>query len=254
MSKNTLVLLSLLVSGSAISAGPAPVVDVNGGNLEQRLSTLERMVGTRTQMQQQMQQQLDSVQNEVNELRGSVELHTHKLEQILERQRELYQEIDKRIESVMQKKPALTPMLPVPDGSPASTTPAAPDPVAGESEAYDQAVNLILKEKRYDDAIPMFEAFLQKYPDSSYAANAYYWLGQLLFNKQNWSEAKNKFSYLVATYTDSTKRADSILKLGMIAQKQNNLSEAEQLFNQVVSEYAGTTAAKLAESRLKNIK
>lgn len=253
MSKNTFVLLSLLVSGSAISAGPAPVVDVNGGNLEQRLSTLERMVGTRTQMQQQMQQQLDSVQNEVNELRGSVELHTHKLEQILERQRELYQEIDKRIESVMQK-PALTPMLPVPDGASASPTPAAPDPAAGESEAYDQAVNLILKEKRYDDAIPMFEAFLQKYPDSSYAANAYYWLGQLLFNKQNWSAAKQKFTFLVATFSDSTKRADSLLKLGMIAQKQNNLSEAEQLFNQVVSEYAGTTAAKLAESRLKNIK
>src|SRR5690606_21334220 len=189
---------------------------------------------------QRLQQQLDTVQDEVNELRGTVELHTHKLEQILERQRELYQEIDKRIASVVQK-PDLTPMMP-------ANQPATPpsQSVAGENDAYDRAVNLILKEKRYDQAITEFEAFLKQFPNSTYAANAYYWLGQLLFNKQDWAGAQARFNYLVSNYPDSTKRADSLLKLGMIAQKQNNLTKAQQLFTQVVDQYAGTTAAKLS--------
>ncbi|WP_438864796.1 tol-pal system protein YbgF [Neptunicella sp.] len=246
MIKHNIVLLSLLVTGAAVYAAPAPVVDVNSGNLEQRLAALERMVGTRTDMQQRLQQQLDSVQDEVNELRGSVELHTHKLEQILERQRELYQEIDKRIAAVMQK-PAPTP---VSEPAVNQTT----QPAMGESDAYDQAVNLILKDKQYDQAIPQFELFLKQYPNSTYAANAYYWLGQLLFNKQDWTTASQRFTYLVEHYPDSTKRADSLLKLGMIAQKQNNLSKAEQLFAQVIAEYSGSTAAKLADSRLKNLK
>ncbi|WP_416308030.1 tol-pal system protein YbgF [Neptunicella sp. SCSIO 80796] len=250
MIKHNIVLLSLLVTGAAVYAAPAPVTDVNSGSLEQRLATLERMVGTRTDMQQRLQQQLDTVQDEVNELRGTVELHTHKLEQILERQRELYQEIDKRIQSVMQK-PDSTPMLPA---NPQTNTPSGNQSAVGESQAYDNAVNLILKDKRYDQAIAEFEKFLTQFPNSTYAANAYYWLGQLLFNKQDWSGAEARFNYLVGHYPDSTKRADSLLKLGMIAQKQNNLPRAQQLFSQVVDQYTGSTAAKLADSRLKSLK
>ena len=241
--------LSLLVMGAAVNAAPAPVVDVNSGGLEQRLTVLERKVGTRTDVQQRMQLQLDEVQNEVNELRGSVELHSHKLEQILERQRELYLEIDKRIEAV-GKKPSLTPLA----ANPALNTPQVPTTAVGENEAYDRAVNLILKDKQYDQAIPEFEAFLKLYPNSTYVANAYYWLGQLLFNKQEWDKAAGYFNSLVTQFADSTKRADSLLKLGMIAQKKNNIANARQTFEKVMQEYPDSSAAKLAASRLKSLK
>jgi len=38
------------------------------------------------------------MQNEVNELRGAIEMQNYQLEKVLERQRELYLEMDQRIQ------------------------------------------------------------------------------------------------------------------------------------------------------------
>jgi len=243
MVKRSIATLSGLAIGAAVIAAPAPVSDVNSGSIEQRLQTLERMVSTRTNVQHRIQGQLDLMQDEVNELRGSVELHSHKLEQILQRQRELYLEIDKRIQAATTE-----PVAPVV----AETNSQAPS--VGESQAYDRAVNLILKDKRYDQAIPEFQAFLQTYPNSDYVANAHYWLGQLLFNKQDWKQASNHFENVVRFYADSPKRADSILKLGMTMQKLGNQARAQQLFEQVADEYPDSSARKLADARLRELK
>ncbi|AWL12317.1 uncharacterized protein HMF8227_01847 [Saliniradius amylolyticus] len=248
MLKRSLMTVSFMLSGAAVCAAPAPVTDVNSQPLEERVATLERIVNSRTGTQQRMQQRLDELQNEVNELRGSVEVHSHKLEQILERQRELYLEIDKRIQEVTQRQQE--PSQPLVSEPTASST-AAPQ---SEDQAYDHAVNLILKEKRYDDAIPEFKAFLSNYPDSEYAPNAHYWLGQLLFNQQQWSESENHFERVVNGFPESSKRADSMLKLAMIAQNQSNLAKARQLFEQVSSEYPDSSAANLAKSRLQSLK
>ncbi|WP_102796119.1 tol-pal system protein YbgF [Bowmanella denitrificans] len=247
MIKPSVALIGTLM-GAAVVAAPAPVTDVTSGSLESRMAALERMVDARTNAQHSVQAQLDQVQNEVNELRGMVELHSHKLEQILERQRELYLEIDKRIDAVMNR-----PASPGADLSGMTPdTPAAGS--ASEQEAYDRAVNLILRDKRYDQAIPEFEAFLKAYPNSSFAANARYWLGQLLFNKQDWSGAASHFDKVISEFPDSNKRADSLLKLGMIAQNQANLARAQQLYEQVIREYPDSSARKLAEPRLRTLK
>lgn len=243
----------LVVTGIFAFASPvvaqAPVTDVSAGSLESRIATLERMVEARSGAQHNIQRQLDMMQQEVSELRGAVEEHSYKLEQILQRQRELYVEIDNRMQSL--NSPVEERMPSVADNNAGNgNTPVA----LGEDEAYDRAVNLILREKRYDQAIPEFEAFLQQYPGSSYAANAHYWLGQLLFNKQQWSDSSEHFEKVVSDYPDSNKRADSLLKLGMIAQNQSNLAKARQLFEQVIRDYPESSARKLAEPRLRAVK
>ncbi len=257
MMKRSLLTLALVSSGAAVYAAPAPVTDVNAGSLESRVVALERIVNSRTEAQHRIQAQLDTMQTEVNELRGTLETHNFQLEQILERQRELYQEIDRRIEEVTatqtQRQPSVT--------TPAIQLPVPQQPQTGggsvsllaDGDAYDKAVNLILKEKKYDEAIPAFESFLQQYPNSGYAANAWYWLGQLYFNKGEMATAKQKFEHLAQNYADSSKRADSLLKLGMIAQRENNLAAAKGYFEQVVSEYSQSSAARLAQGRLKSL-
>ena len=231
---------ALLVSG--LAGAQAPVENLNSNTLIDRLTTLERTISARNTAQQVIQNQLDEMQLEVNELRGAVELHTHKLEQILQRQRELYLEIDRRVEAISS--------APVQEVVPAEPVPEAPQ----ESDLYDAAVNLILKEKKYDEAIPRFESFLQQFPQSDYAPNAHYWLGQLLFNKRDWGNAEQHFETVVKFHPDSSKRPDSILKLGVIAQKRSNIAKATQLFEQVIAEYPDASEKRLAETRLRNLK
>ena len=236
----------------------APVVDANGGSeLEQRIAVLERIVKSRTEMQHRLQTQLDNMQMEVDQLRGAVEVNTNELQKVLERQRELYLEIDKRVEALKQggslqgsttpSTGADTPMT----GSPTTTTPQTSQ--AGEDEAYESAVNLILKSREYDKAIPAFQSFIERFPSSSYAPNAHYWLGQLLFNKQNWSEASEQFNIVANRFSDSAKRPDALLKLGVIAERTGDAASARQLLQQVITEYPNSSAKRLAESRLNNL-
>ncbi len=243
----------------AVAAEPAPVIEVSAGSaskagtssLSEQLISLERKLDARNRAQVNVQRQLDELQNEVNELRGITELHTYQLSQVLDRQRELYQELDRRVSE------ALKPANQVPAGI------VAPSGNAGqvnysdnltENEAYDRAVNMVLKDKLYDEAIPEFEAFNEKYPNSSYAANAHYWLGQLLFNKSELTKARQEFEKVVSGYPDSSKRSDAMLKLAMVEQKENNPAKAISIYNKLIAEYPNSSAAKLAQPRLQSLK
>merc|ERR1712137_844251 len=128
---------------SSYASAQAPVYDANGGNdLEQRIAVLERIVKSRTEMQHRLQAQLDNMQNEVDELRGAVEVNTNELQKVLERQRELYLEIDKRVEALKQSgalQGSAMPSAGVDSGSVSSPTASTPTqaPQAGEDEAYE---------------------------------------------------------------------------------------------------------------------
>lgn len=247
--------VSVAITSAVIAAEPAPVIDasqpsVNSANtssLQQRVENLERQVAAQNRKQVSNQRTLDELQNELSELRGVTELHTHQLSQILERQRELYQELDRRVSQ------ALKPSNPVPTAieAPTTATPTADySNNVSENEAYDNAVNLVLKEKQYDKAIPAFTSFIEQFPQSSYAANAHYWLGQLLFTKGDLAKSKAQFAIVVNDYADSAKRSDAMLKLATVEQKQNNKSRAVSLYQQLVKEYPNSSAAKLAQPRL----
>ena len=248
MKKHILAISMLGLYGALVTAAPAPVSDVTNSNSEQRIAELERKFSTRTESQHRQQEHLDALQKEVNELHGVIEVQNYQLEKILERQRELYLEIDKRIETA-KAQPSILPASA--DGL--SATPIGAPLSANENDAYDKAVNLILKDKLYDEAIPEFQAFLQNFPNSSYVPNAHYWLGQLLFNKQDWTGAGEQFQFLISNYPDSSKKADATLKLGISEMERSNTARAKQLWEQVIVEFADSSSAKLAEKRLKGI-
>jgi len=237
---------------SVLAAGPAPVLDVNNNpnSLAQQLSSIERKLEARNRAQIAILRQLDDLQSEVNELRGVTELHTHQLSQVLERQRELYQELDRRVNEALKSKS-------VANASVNSTTSLNTDigysNNLSENESYDRAVNLVLKDKRYEQAITEFKLFNKKYPNSTYAPNAHYWLGQLLFNKGDLAQAEQEFSTVVEQFKDSSKRSDSLLKLAAIAQKQNNKYKAMALYKKVIAQYPNTSTAKLARARLASL-
>ncbi len=227
----------------------APLVIANPTDVETRLLILERKDKSRIEAQQRVQQQLDTLQSEVDVLRGSIELHNHQLEQILERQRELYLELENRFAGLSQQTTSVANAVGVTTSGTQSEAPVG----QSEEQAYQTAVNLILKERNYDEAIPAFQRFLSGFPNSSYTDNAHYWLGQLLFNKQDWDGAREQFESVVNKFADSPKRADAILKLGMVEKSVNNNTKARLLFEQVVSEYPDSSPSRLASEQLKSL-
>ncbi len=256
--KYTLLAAITLVHTSVI-ANPAPVTDITrnrpvnnsgqiqmGGSIEQRLTALERIVEARSEAQLRMTTQLQQVLDEVSELRGITETHSYQLEEILQRQRDLYQEIDRRVSAIQTPTNSASTAAPVTNNEPAAIYSSD----ASENDAYDRAVNMVLKDRRYDAAIPEFENFIRNYPNSGYAPNAHYWLGQLLFNNNELAKAKTHFERVVNNFPQSNKVADALLKLGQVAERESNKAAALRYYRQVVEKHATATSAKLAQDRI----
>ncbi|MDD9179513.1 MULTISPECIES: tol-pal system protein YbgF [Aliivibrio] len=245
--------LTLLASAATlVVAAPAPVTDLNATSnstssapaSSASIERLERLIKSRNQIQLQLQQQLDGLSEELSEMRGMVERNSYELDQMLERQRQLYIEID-----------TLRTAKPVPVTTPAEAIDSSSGAYAAdtnENEAYQNAVDLILKKKDYAGATKAFQDFVAAYPDSVYSSNAHYWLGQLYFAQKNDIEAAKSFAKVVS-YADSNKRADALLKLGELAKRNNNKAAAQKYYQKVISEYPDSTTAKTADNQLKSL-
>ena len=245
--------LTLLASAATlVVAAPAPVTDLNATATSSApasstsIERLERLIKSRNQIQLQLQQQLDGLSEELSEMRGTVERNTYELDQILERQRQLYIEID----TLRTAKPV--PVVTPTEGAGDTDTSGSYAADTNENEAYQNAVDLILKKKDYAGATKAFQEFVVAYPDSVYSSNAHYWLGQLYFAQKNDIEATKSFAKVVS-YADSNKRADALLKLGELAKRNNNKAAAQKYYQKVISEYPDSTTAKTADNQLKSL-
>ncbi|QYJ88576.1 MULTISPECIES: tol-pal system protein YbgF [Shewanella] len=236
--KTAVVTAAILMSVGVAVAAPAPVEDVAGGSSEDRVARLERIIKAKQAAEFEMQQRLDTLQQEVLDLRGLTEQQSYQINQMLQRQRQLYDDI------ANLSKAKSTPVAATPAATSSETS------SLGETASYERAVNLVLKERQYDEAIPAFREFIAQYPNSTYAANANYWLGQLLYNKGELAEAGKAFNTVVNQFKESNKRGDSLVKLGMIAQKRNDNAAAKRYYQQVVSEYANSAAARIAKQQM----
>ncbi len=245
------VALTLLASAANVTfAAPAPVSDLNSTTTssistsrssETDVERLERLLQTRARLQFQMQEQIDQMSREISELRGQLEQNNYEMQQMLQRQRELFVELD-RMRGEMKSAPATQQSQPTETGGQYTTN-------ADEQTAYQNAVDLILKKRDYAGAIAAFQQFQQDYPESTYSANSHYWLGQLYYAKKQDKEAAESFAAVVS-YKDSNKRADALMKLGDIAERNSNVEQAKKFYQQVVDEYPDSASAKIAGSKL----
>ena len=125
------------------------------------------------------------------------------------------------------------------------------DPQNAEA-VYQRAFNL-LKKSQYDQAKKAFKNFLKNYPESDYSDNAQYWLGETNYVMQKYDVAINEYQALLSMFPNSKKVSHALLKIGYSYAELGNVSDAEKILIEVVQEYPGTTAARLAEERLRKI-
>lgn len=249
--------LTLLASAASASfAAPAPVSDLSNSSQlsstrsassESDVQRLERLLENRNRVQLQMQKQLDDMSLEMNNLRGQIERNNYDMQQMQQRQRELFVELDK-VRSEVKTRPA--PAAAADNSAKEELVEGTFSSDADEQAAYQNAVDLILKKRDYAGAIAAFQKFQSDYPDSSFASNTHYWLGQLYFAKKQDTDAAKSFGAVLA-YKDSNKRADAMVKLGDIAKRNNNAEQANKYYQQVVDEYPDSASASLAKENLK---
>ena len=253
--KNEILGYSFIVCG-LLFAGSVLAEDASLANLndKQRIQRLERMMSSDVLREQT--QTMQTLREEISALREQIEQQDYELESMKQRQRNLYLDMDRRINNVEagggNSGRAAAP-VPPPN---TSTSKAIIPVVAGDSdgqEAYSKAFSL-LKEGQYEQSIKAFEAFKASYPSSKYADNAQYWLGEANYVSRDYKRALTEFQQLIAQYPDSSKNSGARLKIGYVYFELKNWSAAREALQQVITLYPDTTVAKKANERLQRMK
>ncbi|WP_439334201.1 tol-pal system protein YbgF [Tahibacter harae] len=123
------------------------------------------------------------------------------------------------------------------------------DPAA-EKASYDEAF-AALRDGRYAESARRFQAFIDAYPSSELAGNAYYWLGESYYVTQNYRVSLETFQTLLKNYPDSTKAPDAMLKTGYCQYELKQWEPAKATLTRVVQKYPDTVVARLAQGRLR---
>ncbi|MFQ5660271.1 MAG: tol-pal system protein YbgF [Gammaproteobacteria bacterium] len=286
----------------------APVKEPANKEIYQRLDRIEQLIQSKGLID--MLQQIDRLQQEIDHLRGDIEVQNHTIEQLRKRQRALYTDIDQRLQGMQNASgaagavpgntaatgPALQTLSPEFNAPVAgATTQQADNPLAietlksapaqqqqsvmtplpaagttdntaagaatGASVAMDpkqvkveyQQAFALLKQSRYEQAIKAFRGFLAVNPASDYSDNAQYWLGEAFYVLRQFEQAIAEYTNLVNNYPDSPKVTHALLKIGYSYYELGQIEESRRELQNLRQRYPGTTAARLAEERLKKI-
>jgi tol-pal system protein YbgF len=227
--------------GGCASTGPEEdPVEIRLRDLEARMQRIERVLDNQSLLN--LARQVQEIENAQREMRGEIEELTHNVESSGERQRDLYLDVDKRLQTLESR-----------GASPAASSgsPGGQLPVPGGSELSNyQAALELLKEGRYDDARNGFQQFLSAYPDSDRADNAQYWYAETYYVTRQFGDALAEFEKVVAEFPRSQKIPDALLKIGFCNYELGQWTDARTALSRVTSEYTDKTAARLAEQRL----
>jgi tol-pal system protein YbgF len=200
--------------------------------------------------------QLQQMQSEISQLRGILEEQQNEIQTLKREGLERYQDLDSRIQSGAAGATNQIPAdgainaagSPVPPTGQAAVGGEAADP-AKEKLYYEAAFDLI-KAKDFDKASQAFNAFLRKYPNSQYAGNAQYWLGEVYLVKGDLQSAGKAFASVSQAYPTHVKVPDSLYKLADVERRLGNLEKAKGIWRQIVAQYPGSSAAQLAQQDL----
>ncbi len=127
--------------------------------------------------------------------------------------------------------------------------PAAKGKDIGPPAEYVKAFGLY-SANNFRPAIEAFEAFLKSKPQSDYAANAVYWIGECYYSLADFPTARATFEKLLDTYPKSAKFPDALLKLGYSLSAMKEKEQAVAVFERLIKSYPGNPAAAKARQRL----
>lgn len=219
--------------------------------------------------------QLETLQQEVQSLRGQLESQGHELKLMKESQRDRYIDLDKRISILMsasanelkytssqvqsagQSSSQVAATRAVPSTSSLISSPLAPvnlqPPTAQSQQSYNDAYNLI-PQRKFDEAEIALTKFVKDYPNNTLTGNGYYWLGEVKLVQGKSQEAIDAFSTVIKNFPGHSKEQDSLYKLGTVTDQLGDTAKAKSYLQDVIRRFPDSKAAKLAAGYLSKIK
>ncbi|GAB1577591.1 tol-pal system protein YbgF [Bordetella petrii] len=215
-------LRTLVATAILASAAAAPAHAFSDDEARRAILDLRKQVQQQNEQNQrarlQLADQLQSMQQEIAQLREQVEL-------------------------LSRQQPSAQP------GQGATNPPGVTAGDPNEQAAYDGAIDQFRK-GQYKEAGESLAAFLALYPDSQLAPTAKFYLGSSRYAVKDYKGAIEELNALVQQSPDNARAPDALLVIAGSQIELNNRAGAKASLQRIVKDYPNTPAAETAQSRL----
>ncbi len=153
-------------------------------------------------------------QSEIQVLRGDTEALTFRTDGSGERQLDLYLDIDGCLQALESVRARLE--ISIDERVAEEEAPPPPVLLPGSDQDHYQAAFNLLRDGNYGESASAFEQFLDVFPSSPLADNAY-WLAETRHGQRQYTVALRALQLLVEEYPASGKLPDALLTIGFFA-------------------------------------
>ena len=183
--------------------------------------------------------QVEIISNELNAAQQKIDKLTNDLDNTQRREKDLYADLNQRLSKLEPRNQTI-------DGVEVEVTQT-------EQKQFDEAAAL-LKKKDFARASQSFVAFLQRFPGSGYAAQAYYLLGSSYFAEGDCKNAIPALQTVINRYALTQRAPDAMLNLAICQDDLSDKSAARDTMEALIKKYPESPAAKTARSKLGALK
>ena len=228
------------------SAAMSAIADLKkvSAALEKRIATIEAIV--QGGGLSEMQNQIETLKQEVANLKGDLEVAQHNLEATQARQKDLYVDTDTRLRKIEGGTPASS----TSNSAPSAATPTQPAAEEKDAKAFADA-NTLSQSAKHKDAFAAFDAFLREYPNSKLVADALYGMGFSQFALKNYKSSIATQQKLIDLHPESAKVPDAMYNMANSQIQLGQVSSAKKTLRDLIAKYPDAAVTPSAQKRLK---
>jgi tol-pal system protein YbgF len=213
----------------------------SGDLVIKRQAEAEAKIEHLIQVDKKSEQRMNELSGQIQSLEDQAKISATRLEQLQVSLREVRIAQDAFAGRGVQ---AVTPKIEVVNPEPVQKTKDS-----GPPAEYVKAFGLY-SANNFNGAIQAFEAFLISSPQSEFAANATYWIGECYYTLSDLPKSLAYFQNVVDSYPKSAKTPDALLKLGYTQAAMKERDKSMKTFEYLIKTYPSSPAASKARERL----
>src|SRR6266545_2045524 len=217
-------------------------VEARQKSVEERLSAIEARLGQMDSSGQNrvvdLAQLIESLRQDLANLRGQIEVLANQTETLERRQKDLYVDLDTRLRRLEQTQTQLQDKLSQGERS-----------AAAEKQAYETALNQF-KLGNYQLAITSFQNFMSNFASSELVPSAQYWIGNAYYAMRDYKGAIAAQQKMVKLWPENSKAPDALLNIASSQSELGQGNASRETLRALVKKYPSSSAAEQAKQRL----
>jgi tol-pal system protein YbgF len=200
---------------------------------------IDKSVEPAMRSQLDLQNQIETMRQEIAKLRGQLEVQTNELAQTQKRQRDVYADLDTRLKKYEPSQVQV-------DGKTVAVD-------QNEKRTYEAALAQF-RAGDFKTAQAGFQTFIAQYPDSAFTPSAIFWMGSAQFALKDYKNTITTNQLFLGKYSDHPRAPDALLNVAYAQIETGDRRTARKTLETVVEKYADTPAAQTAKERMTSLR